>query len=101
MFSVFAIIRFMDRLASQYELSHNINVIGTENVVNACIESNVKVLIQTSTSSVFQTTVPGALHLGMDEHSPKCTRENATCHYGLTKMLAEEIVLKANGRYSR
>lgn len=84
----------MDRFDHQMQLSFRINVGGTENVVKACTESNVKLLIQTSTSNccvaLDQTT------FSMDEKSEYVTRENTPNAYGFTKAVAEQIVLKAD-----
>lgn len=90
-----AAIHFMDKIPYQYDRSFAINVRGTENVIKACKENGVKYLIQTSTVHV---TVPcdqrGIVHV--DETCPYVTPENCTSYYGLTKAMAESLVLKAN-----
>jgi len=92
-FSTFAIIRFMDRLEHQAALSYNINVIGTENVVKACQKCNVQVLVQTSTSNVALQAKTVSLH--MDEKADYVTRSDAPNHYGWSKAISEQLVLRA------
>ena len=94
-YATFAIIRYMDRLENQASLSYNINVVGTENVVRACQACNVKILVQTSTSNVSINAQQATLN--MDEKTEYVTRENSPNHYGWTKAIAEQIVLKADG----
>ena len=94
-YSTFAIIRFMDRLDKEIPLSYKVNVSGTENVVRACQEAAVTMLVQTSSSNVSVGT--GQCTLDMDEKVPYVTRENCPNHYGWTKAIAEQIVLNANG----
>jgi sterol-4alpha-carboxylate 3-dehydrogenase (decarboxylating) len=94
-YATFAIIRFMDSQDHQAALSYRINVEGTQNVVKACQECQVKMLIQTSTGNVAVATEQNTL--AMDEKVPYVTRENSPNHYGWTKAIAEQIVLKADG----
>ena len=47
-----SIIRFMDEFPEQLPLSYKMNVTGTENVIQACVDLNIPYLIQTSTSHV-------------------------------------------------
>jgi nucleoside-diphosphate-sugar epimerase len=85
----------MDRLEHQIPLSYKVNVTGTDTVIKACQDCHIKFLIQTSTSNVSV-----ARHLcsfDMDEKTDYVTRENAPNHYGWTKAVAEQLVLKANG----
>lgn len=92
-----ALIFFMDKLDHQYDASFKVNVIGTQNVIEACNKKGIKHLIQTST---VHTTVPYGVPKGtvveVNEKDPYVNKETATSHYGATKALAEEIVLKAN-----
>ena len=94
-YATFAIIRFMDRLKHQADLSYNINVIGTENVIRACQASQVQILVQTSTSNVCINAQQSTFD--MDEKTEYVTRENSPNHYGWTKAIAEQLVLKADG----
>lgn len=76
----------------RYEDFYDINVAGTQNVVDGCIMWNVSKLIYTSTASV----VFNGLDLkGVDESISYPKKYKAP--YPITKMLAERIVLKANG----
>jgi sterol-4alpha-carboxylate 3-dehydrogenase (decarboxylating) len=92
--STFAIIRFMERLPHQLELSRKINVDGTINVIRACKEAKVKNLIQTSTSNVCISKASASLY--MNEETPYVTSETSLNHYGYTKAEAEKLVLTAN-----
>jgi len=90
-----AIIRYFERLPHQAQLSYSINVQGTKNVVEACLKCGVKRLIQTSSSNV--TLARDNKLYEMNEESPFVTRENSPSHYGWTKVLAEKLVIDANG----
>lgn len=104
-----AIINFMDNLPYQFDTSYRVNVTGTENVIKACQTEGVKYLIQTSTLHVtvqnpYKNTdsiwslfsLPKKSVIKIAESDPYVTRENATSHYGSTKALAEQLVLRAN-----
>lgn len=69
------------------------NVVGSRNVVDACVAGGVKRLIFTSSPSVV---FGGEPHEGVDETVPYPTRFNA--HYPATKAVAERETLAANGR---
>ena len=70
-----------------------INTQGTSNVLAACRKSGVGRLVYTSSPSV---TFAGRDQCGVDESAPYSARW--LCHYPLTKALAEQRVLAANGR---
>jgi plant 3beta-hydroxysteroid-4alpha-carboxylate 3-dehydrogenase len=93
-FLTVAIIRYYERLPWQYAASHDINVTGTENVVRACVECGVAVLVQTSTSNVCVSE--GLVSMEMDESSRLIDASNSPNHYGWTKVQAERIVLQAH-----
>eukprot|EP00928_Gymnodinium_smaydae_P075441 TRINITY_DN58456_c0_g1_i1.p1 TRINITY_DN58456_c0_g1~~TRINITY_DN58456_c0_g1_i1.p1 ORF type:complete len:416 (-),score=70.90 TRINITY_DN58456_c0_g1_i1:110-1357(-) len=90
-----ALIRYYERLAWQYSDSHAVNVTGTANVVRACIECGVQILVQTSSSNVC--IAPGLARENMDEQSPLVDASNSPNHYGWTKVQAENAILAANG----
>jgi nucleoside-diphosphate-sugar epimerase len=90
-----ALIRYYERLAFQYTASHAVNVTGTQNVLSACAECGVQVLVQTSTSNVCVSA--GQVNGEMDETSPLVGAHNSPNHYGWTKAQAEAMVLGANG----
>eukprot|EP00929_Paragymnodinium_shiwhaense_P113430 TRINITY_DN81724_c0_g1_i1.p1 TRINITY_DN81724_c0_g1~~TRINITY_DN81724_c0_g1_i1.p1 ORF type:complete len:447 (-),score=79.42 TRINITY_DN81724_c0_g1_i1:336-1676(-) len=94
-YATFALIRYYERLDWQYSASHAVNVTGTHNVIRACIECGVQILVQTSSSSV--AGVPGQTTLDMDETAPYCTQKNSPSHYVWSKVQAELAVLEANG----
>jgi len=76
----------------RYEDFYDINVAGTQNVVDGCIKWNVIKLIYTSTASVVFN---GKDMKGVDESTPYPNKYLSP--YPKTKMLAEQIVLNANG----
>lgn len=68
-----------------------INVVGTENVIDACRKNGVARLVHTSTPSVV---FAGHSLEGADESAPYASRP--LCHYAATKIRAEQAVLRAN-----
>ena len=68
-----------------------VNVGGTQNVINACREAGVPRLIYTSSPSVVYH---GGNLAGVDESAPLCT--SAPCAYPTSKAAAELEVLSAN-----
>ncbi|CAN1294850.1 3beta-hydroxysteroid-dehydrogenase/decarboxylase isoform 2, partial [Linum perenne] len=78
---------------NNYELHYSVNVQGTKNVIDACIELKVKILIYTSSASVvFDGIHP--IYNG-DESLPYPPKPLDS--YSATKAEAEAAVLKANG----
>jgi nucleoside-diphosphate-sugar epimerase len=75
---------------------HAVNVLGTEHVVQACLQKGVGRLVFTSSPSVtfdgFKKM--GADQNGIDESAPYAARW--LCHYPHSKALAEQRVLAAN-----
>lgn len=71
---------------------HDINTLGTYNVVEACRRHRVARLVYTSSPSV---TFDGRAQCGVDETVPYPRRW--LCHYPHTKAMAEQYVLAANG----
>lgn len=71
---------------------HDINVVGTNNVIAACRDSGVRRLIFTSSPSVVFDGTP---HTGADESLPYAA--SFLCAYPRTKAIAERAVLAANG----
>ena len=90
-----ALIRYYERLQYQYAASHAVNVTGTGNVLRACAECGVQVLVQTSTSNVC--VAAALVSTSMDESSELVGPQNSPNHYGWTKAQAETMVLAANG----
>ncbi|MBM9511440.1 NAD-dependent epimerase/dehydratase family protein [Desulfogranum marinum] len=70
-----------------------INTQGTQNVIAACKDASVPVLVYTSTPSVVFDRAPLK---GADERLPYASRP--LCHYAASKIEAEKIVLAANGK---
>ena len=75
-----------------YSDYHRANVVGTENVIAACLAQGVGKLVYTSSPSVV---FDGHDEAGIDESAPYPARYLA--HYPQTKAIAERAVLKANG----
>ncbi|MQL96464.1 hypothetical protein Taro_029137 [Colocasia esculenta] len=83
-----------DSSINNHQLHYSVNVEGTKNVIDACIECKVKRLIYTSSPSVvFDGIHP--LH-NVDESMPYPQKFNDS--YSETKAEAEKLVIKANGR---
>lgn len=68
------------------------NVVGTRNVIAACLRAGVGRLVYTSTPAVIHA---GGHIAGIDETAPYAVRFES--HYPATKCLAEQAVLAANG----
>ncbi|XP_068645562.1 3beta-hydroxysteroid-dehydrogenase/decarboxylase [Aristolochia californica] len=83
-----------DSSINNYHLHYSVNVEGTKNVIDACIECKVKRLIYTSSPSVVFDGVHG-IYNG-DESMPYPKKHNDS--YSETKAEAEALVIKANGR---
>ena len=94
-YATFALIRYYERLKFQYSDSHNVNVLGTANVIAACKAKGCRVLITTSTSHVC--VAPEMVKLNMTEDSPYVDAKSCPNHYGYTKVQAERLVLAASG----
>ena len=79
-----------------YRQYHSINVIGTQNVIEACHNHGVQVLVYTSTPSVV---FDGRDLQGVDESIPYASAP--LCHYTTTKIQAEKLVLETNDQRLR
>ena len=76
-----------------YEEYYRTNVVGTENVLDACRQHTVARLVYTSSPSVVHGT--GDVE-GVDESTPYA--ETFETHYPKTKAIAEQMVLEANSK---
>lgn len=74
-----------------YQDYHRTNVLGTQNLIDACLEQNIRRLIYTSSPSVV---FDGKDMEGADESVPYPSHYDA--HYPKTKALAEQRVLASN-----
>lgn len=72
---------------------HSVNVQGTINVIEGCLNNRVGRLVYTSSPSV---TFDGKDQMGVDETVPYASKWLA--HYPQTKAIAEQRVLQANGQ---
>ncbi|XP_042248195.1 3 beta-hydroxysteroid dehydrogenase type 7 [Thunnus maccoyii] len=76
-------------------LIYSVNVTGTENVINACVENSIQHLIYTSSMEVIGPNIKGDHFIRGNEDTPY-----NVCHamaYPKSKAKAEKIVLEANG----
>ena len=75
---------------------HHCNVVGTENVVAACLAGGIKKLIFTSSPSVV---FDGHDESGIDETA--AYSKHFLAHYPRSKAMAEKVVLNADGKTCR
>lgn len=80
-------------IGSGKEVCEKVNILGTENVVEACRKSGIKKLVYTSSAGVVYN---GEDLINVDERLP--IPDTALDHYNITKAKAEAIVLKANDK---
>ncbi|XP_064170201.1 3 beta-hydroxysteroid dehydrogenase type 7-like isoform X1 [Anguilla rostrata] len=78
------------------EIIQNVNVQGTVNVINACVENGVQYLVYTSSMEVVGPNVRGDPFIRGDEETPYNVRHEMP--YPRSKAEAEKLVLEANGR---
>ncbi|XP_053194498.1 3 beta-hydroxysteroid dehydrogenase type 7 [Scomber japonicus] len=76
-------------------LIHSVNVTGTENVINACVENGIQSLVYTSSMEVIGPNVKGDHFIRGNEDTPY--NVNHSMAYPKSKAKAEKIVLEANG----
>ena len=76
-----------------YREYYRINVVGTQNVIQACLKNNVRYLVYTSSPSVAFNGQPLVNVSEKVGYGDPCKM----CAYAKTKMLAEKRVLRANG----
>ncbi|XP_075090324.1 3beta-hydroxysteroid-dehydrogenase/decarboxylase-like isoform X2 [Nicotiana tabacum] len=81
-----------DSSINNHQLHHSVNVLGTKNVIDACVELKVKRLIYTSSPSVVFDGVHGILN--GDESLPYPAQHNDS--YSATKAEGEALVIKSN-----
>ncbi|KAF7148542.1 hypothetical protein RHSIM_Rhsim03G0017900 [Rhododendron simsii] len=82
-----------DSSINNYELHYSVNVKGTKNVIDACIELKVKRLIYTSSPTVVFDGIHGIFN--GDESLPYPTKHIDS--YSATKAEGEALVIKSNG----
>ncbi|PHU26687.1 3beta-hydroxysteroid-dehydrogenase/decarboxylase isoform 2 [Capsicum chinense] len=82
-----------DSSINNNKLHYSVNVQGTENIIDACVELKVKRLIYTSSPSVVFDGVTGIID--GDESLPYPAKHNDS--YSATKAEGEALVLKSNG----
>ncbi|EDO48345.1 predicted protein [Nematostella vectensis] len=75
------------------ELIEKVNIQGTQNIIEACIQLSVAHLVYTSTYNVIFGS--NEIHEG-DEALPYLPLDEHTDHYSKTKSISEQNVLKAN-----
>ena len=75
----------------RYEDYHQTNVVGTQNIIDSCLNQDQSRLIFTSTPSVVHN---GKDIDGADESMPYPKKFSS--HYAMTKAIAEQLVVKAS-----
>ncbi len=75
-----------------YAEYHRANILGTRNILEACLNNGIQRLVYTSTPSVIHA---GGDVEGVDESAPLATQFDTA--YPATKAEAERLVLSANG----
>ncbi|KAF9588067.1 hypothetical protein IFM89_007308 [Coptis chinensis] len=83
-----------DSSINNQQLHYSVNVQGTKNVIDACVECKVKRLIYTSSPSVVFDGVHGIFN--GDESLAYPSKHNDS--YSATKAEGEALVIKSNGR---
>ncbi|KAG0496628.1 hypothetical protein HPP92_001319 [Vanilla planifolia] len=83
-----------DSSINNYQLHYSVNVEGTKNVIDACIECKVKQLIYTSSPSVVFDGIHGIYNGNESLQYPNKFNDS----YSETKAEGEKLVLKANGK---
>ncbi|KAA8585440.1 3 beta-hydroxysteroid dehydrogenase type 7 [Etheostoma spectabile] len=73
----------------------SVNVTGTENVINACVECGIQCLVYTSSMEVIGPNVNGDHFIRGNEDTPYQVKH--TMAYPRSKAKAEKILLDANG----
>ncbi|KAL6524179.1 3beta-hydroxysteroid-dehydrogenase/decarboxylase isoform 2 [Orobanche minor] len=82
-----------DSSINNHQLHHSVNVLGTQNIIDACVELKIKRLIYTSSPSVVFDGIHGILY--GDESMPYPAKHNDS--YSATKAQGEALVMKSNG----
>ncbi|XP_045704980.1 3 beta-hydroxysteroid dehydrogenase type 7 isoform X2 [Phyllostomus hastatus] len=78
------------------ETIHEVNVQGTQNVIEACVQTGTQFLVYTSSMEVVGPNIKGHPFYRGNEDTPY---EAVHRHpYPCSKALAEQLVLEANGR---
>ncbi|XP_072013240.1 short-chain dehydrogenase/reductase family 42E member 1-like [Amphiura filiformis] len=77
------------------EYIESVNVGGTKNVIEACLKTNVPRIVYTSTLNVV---FGGQDIFDGDETLPVLPLHAHKDHYSRTKSIAEDLILKANGK---
>jgi sterol-4alpha-carboxylate 3-dehydrogenase (decarboxylating) len=92
-----ASVNYWADLPFEYGPIHAVNVVGTENVIDACRAASVRQLMHTSSVSVVVGRDLAERPIaGGDERLPYASPPHL-CHYIATKVLAERAVLAASG----
>ena len=80
---------------SSPDLAYSVDVIGTQNVLNACIENNVKKIIVTSSGAAYGYYADNAPFLAEDDP----IRGNREFPYAYHKRLVEEMLAEYRAEY--
>lgn len=78
-----------------FDKVEDVNINGTKNVIEACVQNKCQGLVYTST---YNVVFGGKPILGGDETLPYFPLNQHVDHYSRTKSIAEQLVLASNGR---
>ncbi|CDQ96074.1 unnamed protein product [Oncorhynchus mykiss] len=78
------------------EQVESVNVGGTNNVINVCVEKGITRLVYTSTINVTFAGKP--IEEGDEDSLPCVPLDMHIDHYSRTKSISDQMVLTANGR---
>jgi sterol-4alpha-carboxylate 3-dehydrogenase (decarboxylating) len=85
-----------DPLIPNPRLLEEVNIKGTQNVLDCAMELNIKILVYTSSSEVVQKSYDDIIMANETWPLPESPVDGAV--YSKTKKIGEELVLKSNGQ---
>ncbi|KAF2837381.1 putative sterol-4-alpha-carboxylate 3-dehydrogenase, decarboxylating [Patellaria atrata CBS 101060] len=84
-----------DPLTASKRMLENVNIVGTQNVLDCAMEYGIKVLVHTSSSEVVQNSYDDMIWIKESSPLPESPVDGSV--YAKTKQVGENLVLKANG----
>ncbi|KAF2807473.1 putative sterol-4-alpha-carboxylate 3-dehydrogenase, decarboxylating [Mytilinidion resinicola] len=83
-------------LIASKHLLEEVNITGTQNVLDCAMECGIKVCVHTSSSEVVQNSYDDIIWANETWPLPECPVDGGV--YARTKKIGEDLVLKANGK---
>ncbi|MBF0469516.1 MAG: NAD-dependent epimerase/dehydratase family protein, partial [Desulfamplus sp.] len=93
-FHLAALLHINNPPPSMYDLYHDVNVIGTQNIIEASFRSGVERVVFFSTISVYGAGLPGQIFYETSQARPMTI-------YAQTKLLAEKKVLVESSLFNK